>query len=453
MPSAWFAACSLALSLSQPAPAPFPYPEGAGIDFRNQTNQGVALVAGGEGTTEIGEWDGVRCLQTSAAEQAYYVYLQIPGDFIRPGRDTLTFEVEYLDNGRGPVLLQVESALPCIAIGGFSYRVAGQLWRAGSGRWRTARWQVTDEAFADPARQAVRFRLFAEEWVPGDRTLRVASVRVSHAAIRMEPEHQVLLCRGTTSVHLGAFDPAGEPLPDGTPVALRVRRDPAALTVPEAVLLQNGEATFEVAAGAEAGSARLVASTGDLRAELPLHVVEGAGEVAEQTVEIAAAELAQGAGIAGETTGPSTVELLQDENGVDVLACSFTGKTDRPGEDLVLELNAPIPGLPERFCVMAGSDDQSVESLLVDLTDRDGEVFVYVLKPLVFGQLDPFAELQLDCRARSYPTYGARKLNMVMDLPCTFARVRARLKEGLPEGHLRLWGVRCDVEAPLERAP
>ena len=193
MPSAWFAACSLALSLSQPAPAPFPYPEGAGLDFRNQTNQGVALVAGGEGTTEIGEWDGVRCLQTSAAEQAYYVYLQIPGDFIRPGRDTLTFEVEYLDNGRGPVLLQVESALPCIAIGGFSYRVAGQLWRAGSGRWRTARWQVTDEAFADPARQAVRFRLFAEEWVPGDRTLRVASVRVSHAAIRMEPEHQVLL--------------------------------------------------------------------------------------------------------------------------------------------------------------------------------------------------------------------------------------------------------------------
>jgi len=333
-------------------------------------------------------------------------------------------------------------------MGGFNYRVAGQVWRAASDEWRTVRWQVTDDAFADAARPAVRFRLFAEEWAGRDRVLRLASVRVSHAVLRMKAEHNVLVCGQATQVQLQAFDAAGDPLPDGTAVRLRVRRDPAALTVPGGVLVQDGQATFEVTAGPEAGSAQLVASVADQRAELPLHVLDGPGEVVEQTAEITAAELAANARVTGETTGPSTVALHQDENGVDVLDCTFTRKTDRPDEDLLLELDAPIPGLPSQFCLMVGSADESVESLLVDLTDRDGEVFMYVLKPLFVGQLGAFSELELDCRARSYPTYGARKLNAVLDLPCTLARVRARLKEGVPEGHLRIWGARFDVEAP-----
>ncbi len=442
------AAVSIAIPISQPTQVQGKYPDGVWLDLREGIDpHGLKLVPGAEGSTELGEMDGVGCVRTSAEKKAWYIYFQTPKDFIRPDRDTLTFEMEYLDNGHGPVILQIDSALPCIPSGGFNYRAAPAVWRADTNTWKPARWQIADGAFADVARDGVRFRLFAQGW-EGNDPICISWVRVSHEAIRMEPATDVALCGQTVPVTLSACNRAGDPLPDGTQVALDCEPpSPAAVDAPT-VSLAAGQAKFSVMTGDEPGTAWIAASAGDMSASAPLHVMAGDAAVAQQTVLVGPAEMT--AQFAPENLVDSSVTLGADDHGQDVLRCTFSLKPQARAQYATLTLGVPVPGLPRRFCAFLGSDDESVDSLMLDLVDRDGEVFAYTLDPWGFGALKPYMELGLDCRAFSYATFGTPKRNGIIDLPCSLRSLRVRLTEDYPEAHFSIWGFQFDVLAPAD---
>ncbi len=441
------AALSIAVPLSQPTQVEGKYPDGVWIDLRERIDpRGLKLVPGAEGSTEVGEMAGVGCVQTDADKKAWYIYFETPKDFIRPDRDTLAFEAEYFDNGYGPVLLQIDSVLPCIPSGGFNYRAAPAVWRGDTHTWKPARWQLTDEAFADVARDGVRFRLFAQGW-EGNDPVCVSWVRVSHEAICMAPASDVVLCGQTVPVTLSACNRAGDLLPDGTQVALSCDpAGPAAVDAPT-LSLADGQAKFNVMAGEEPGTAWITASVGDISTSAPLHVLAGEGAVTEHTVLVGPAEVT--AQFAPENVADSSVTLATDDHGQDVLRCTFSMKPQARAQYATLSLGVPVPGLPKRFCAYVGSDDESVDSLMLDLVDRDGEVFAYVLDPWGFGALKPYMELGLDCRAFSYATFGTPEANGIIDLPCGLRSLRARLTEDYPEGHLTISGFQFDLVAPV----
>jgi hypothetical protein len=445
---ATLAAVSIAIPIFQPTQAQGKYPDGVWIDLRERIDpHGLKLIPGAEGSTELGEMGGVGYVQTNADSKTWYIYFHTPRDFIRPDRDTLTFEVEYLDNGHGPVVLQIDSVLPCIPSGGFNYRAAPAVWRRDTDTWKLARWQIADDAFADAARDGIRFRVFAQGW-EGNDPVCISWVRVSHEAILMEPASDVVLCGQTVPVTLSACNRAGDPLPDGTQVALSCDpASPAAVDAPTASLA-GGEAEFNVMAGDEPGTAWIAASAGDVSASAPLHVLAGDGAVAEQTVLVEPAEVT--AQFAPENVADSSVTLGTDDHGQDVLRCTFSMKPQAQAQFATLTLGVPIPGLPRRFRAFVGSDDESVDSLMLDLVDRDGEVFAYVLDPFGFGTLKPYMELGLDCRAFSYATFGTPDRNGIIDLPCSLRSMRARVTEACPESHLTIWGCQFDVVAPTD---
>lgn len=435
------------MPLIQPTQLHGKYPEGVWLDLRERIDpHRLKLVPGAEGSTEMGEMAGVGCVQTSADKKAWYIYFETPRDFTRPDRDTLAFETEYLDNGYGPVLLQIDSALPCIPSGGFNYRAAPAVWRRDTNAWKRARWQIADDAFADVVRGGVRFRFFAQGW-EGNAPLCISWVRVSHEAIRMEPAAEVALCGQTVPVSLSACDAAGDPLADGTEVVLTCEPGSAAAVDPATVSLTDGQAELRVMAGGEPDTAWIRAAAGDISASAPLHVLAGGGPVAEQTVLLRPGEMT--AGFAPENVSQSSVTLATDDQGQDLLRCTFSMKPQAQAQYATLTLGVPVPGLPKRFHALVGSDDESVDSLMLDLVDRDGEVFAYVLDPFGFGALKPYMELGLDCRAFSYATFGTPQANGVMDLPCGLRSLRVRMTEDCPEAHLDFWGVQFEVVAPV----
>jgi hypothetical protein len=435
----------LLLPVSQPPPPRDAYAQGAWVDFRQGGGpHGLQVMPGAEGATEVGQVAGQPCLETNADTKAYYVYLQTPRDFVRTDRDTLTFEVEYYDNGRGPIILQIDSALPAVPKGGFNYRAAPAVWRTDSKEWKWAVWQVTDDAFADPGRGAVRCRLFAEEWMPDERRLHIGAAAVTHAAIRMKPPAEVVLAGMTCPVDLEAYNEAGEPLPDGTEVLLEVEPPDSAVARPAQVALRDGRGRFEVRAGEVAGTVWIRASAGETSASVPLHVVTGEGPVEERTLTIGPGDIARGAQFVADSVVEGSVTPPAPADGA--VECAFTRRAQ--GDWARLSLNVPVPGLPRRFCVRAGCPDGSIDGAMLDLLDRDGEVFAYVLDPMGFGPLRAVEDLCLDARAISYPTFGSPHVNGVIDLPCSFRSLRFAPVEGKPQGRLTIASIEVDVVAP-----
>ncbi len=444
---------SLRYFFAQPRPPPLRDFEGVWIDLRaGEDAHGLEWLDGWQCSRKMGEAGGVQCAQTDLQAGGQYLLFEAHWDMIVPDRDTLTFEVEYFDSGRFPLILQVESALPTVAGAEVYWRGAPTKWREDTRTWRRARWQVTDEAFCDIARGKIRFRLHDQGW-RGDRTLSVSYVRVTHEALCFRPQSEVLLCNQRMSVAMEAYDPVGEPLPDGTEAALSCEPEDSLAALPQSVTLTDGRATLDLQAGAEPGTAWLTARTETLTARSALHILAGKGEIVERTDLASGEDLADRAEFVGRNVAESTIDTFTDDQGQVVLCAQFVRKPNAGEVDLRLGL--PIAGFPKRLCVHMGCPDESIETVWAEIVDRDGEVFPYALEQLGGGPLPHFADRRLDCRASPGPTWNERTwdgqgTNGVIDPPCTLRTLRLTPSAGLDQGQLHVWGVEVDVLAPAE---
>ena len=441
----------LGAALLQPPPVAGQDLGGAWLDFRqNNEGHGIKLVVGGgvfQCTTKMVEVGGARCVQADATDSL--IQFEVSREMILPGRDTLTFEAEYFDAGNFPLALLVESALPIAGVGNSHSRAISSRRTTGTDKWLRTRWQVTDEAFGDAARDAIRFWLTNDAWWNDGRTLSVAAVRVTHEAVRFRPQNDGVLCGAPLAVEIEAWNAAGAPLPDGTEVMLTCTPGSALASLPKSVTLTGGKATFEVKAGPKPVTTRLFAmpkGTDAWLGDYPLYILAGEGEIKEWSDFVEPAQLQPMLRFDPDTVAESSFELVKDKQGLDVLRAHYVQKEGPGPPPPVLTFGIPFAGAPRRLSVHLGCPDKSVGSVEAEVDDGEGETFSYHL-----GLLPVYAECSLDCRAVGM-NWGGRVTNAVLDSPCTLRRIRLRPAAGWRDGTLDLWGIQTNVLAPANPA-
>jgi hypothetical protein len=444
----------LGLPLLQPQQPPLIYPDGVWIDFHNGTEgEGLEYVDTFQCSHKLTQIDGVGCAQTVPPNEMYLQF-EAPREMIMPGRDTLTFEVEVYDGDPHILMLQVESNRPAVATGESAFRVLSTVQRQGTPKWRWVRWQVTDPAFCDPNRDAIRFRFYDEAWWNDGRLLSISQVRVTHEAVVFRPEQEAVLCGERLPVTVEAYDKAGRPLPDGTELKLAPKAGEAlGGPLPKSVTLTGGKADLEVLAGPTPGTVWLygLALGSKSWVGTPVHVLAGAGKLEERTDLVTGEELAATARFQGDTVADSRIDTFTDDQGQVALRAWCSWKGDAPPGDTRLLLDVPIAGLPKHFCVYLGCPDQSVDCVWARIRDRDGEIFSYYLERRADTvPLPPFAERGLDLDTTAGPSYmeGPGHADGVIDLPCTLWYIDITPMQGLREAEIHVWGVETDVLAP-----
>jgi hypothetical protein len=444
----------LGLPLLQPQQAPNAYPDGVWIDFRQgEEAHGLEYMQADQCSHQLTRIDGVGCAQT-IPPNAMYLQFEAPREMILPDRDTLTFEVEVYDGDPHAFMLQVESNKPAVATGESAFRVLSTVQRQGTPKWRWVRWQVTDPAFCDPNRDAIRFRFYDEAWWNDGRLLSISQVRVTHEAVVFRPEQEAVLCGERLPVTVEAYDKAGQPLPDGTELKLASKAGEAlGEQLPKSVTLTAGKADLEVLAGPSPGTVSLYGMAAGSKnwVGTAVHVLAGEGELEERTDLVTGEELATTARFQGDTVADSRVDTFTDDQGQVALRAWCSWKRDAPPGETWLLLDVPIAGLPKRFSVYLGCPDQSVDSVWARVKDREGEVFSYYLERRADTiPLPPFAERSVDADALAGPSYvmGPGRADGVIDLPCTLWYIDITPMEGLREAEIHVWGVETDVLAP-----
>jgi hypothetical protein len=455
MSIATLAALTLGLPLLQPGQeAPANDQAGVWIDFRQgEEPHGLQFVDGFQGSRQLTEIDGVGCAQTTPPGGMYLLF-EATRDMIRADRDTLTFEVEVYDGDPHPFMLEVESTTPTIATGGNAYRVISTIQRGGTPKWRWVRWQVTDPAFCDAARDAIRFRFYDEAWWNDGRLLSISQVRVTHQALVFRPQQDAALWGARLPVTLEGYDKEGKPLADGTEVRLACRPRTSLAECPQSVKLAGGKAEFEVQAGQLPGTASIygLAPGGGTWVGRPIFVLAGAGKLEERTDLVTGEQLAATARFDSPILADSQIGTFTDDQGQVALraTCSWKPEVTAP-TDTRLVLDVPIAGVPRRFCVYVGCPDQSVDCVWARIKDRTGELFSYHLEPRAEGHaLVGWLEACLECRATAGPSYSETggTADGVIDLPCSLYALDLVPMQGFREAEIDVWGVETDVLAP-----
>jgi hypothetical protein len=446
---------SLGLPLLQPAQPPLPYPEGVWIDFRQGLqSEGLEYVAEAGCSHAVTEIDGVGCAQTlPRGVEAQFLRFQAPPGILRPDRDTLTFEVEVYDGDPHIFMLQVESTTPTEATGLTYYHSQRAVQRHGTPKWRWVRWQVTDPAFCDPTREALRFQFYDEGWWNDGRLLSLSQVRVTHEAVVLRMQQDAVLCGERAPVTVEAYDRAGKPLPDGTRVKLTTRPGGMLAECPESVVLAGGKAEFEVVAGTKAGTVSLYGLPAGKQAWAgrPIYILAGQGKVEDRTELVTGEQLVTTARLEGGSTRASSISTFTDDQGE--VALRGTWSSEREGNPVgyaELILDVPLAGVLRRLTVCMGCPDGSVDSVWARVKDANGELFTYWLEGIADNRALPeYAERGLEFRALSGPTYvqGPGSWDGVMDLPCTLHTLSLQPMPKLQQAQIDVWRIEADVTA------
>ncbi|MBM3475352.1 MAG: hypothetical protein FJX75_18980 [Armatimonadetes bacterium] len=458
MPSTAMALLSLGLPLLQPGQPPLPNPEGVWIDFRKGVESyGLEYVEAFQCSHKVTEIDGVGCAQTVAGgTEGMALRFEAPPGMIRPDRDTLTFEVEVYDGDPHPFMLMVESAISSDAMGMGFYHALPGVQRRGTPTWRWVRWQVTDPAFCDPARDVIRFQFFDQGWINDGRLLSLSRVRVTHEAVVIRLEQNAVLCGERLPVTVEAYDKAGSPLPDGTEVRLTTRPAGMLAECPQSVVLKGGKVQFDVVAGKKRGTVSLCGLGGQGQAWVgkPIYILAGKGNLEDRTELVTGEQMVARARFQGGSMTGSSISTFTDDQGEVALSgqWSFDREAGQNGwAELVLDV--PLPGVPRRLTVCMGCPDGSVDSVWARVRDAHGELFTYWLEGITDGRALPeYAERGLDCGALSGPTYvqGPGSWDGVMDLPCTLHTLSLQPMPNVQQAEIDVWRIETDVTAASE---
>lgn len=138
------------------------------LSARPGAYQGIAPTWNDDGAFEDVVSSGSRCWSLSGGSR--YLYFDAD-DAFRPG-GPVAVEIEYLDDGHGPITLQYDSTDPSAPMDGV-YKAAETVERAVSGQWRTAVFHLPDALFHGRQNAGADLRLY----VPDGR-IQVRAIRV-----------------------------------------------------------------------------------------------------------------------------------------------------------------------------------------------------------------------------------------------------------------------------------
>ncbi|MFQ6132457.1 MAG: hypothetical protein ACE5R4_10510, partial [Armatimonadota bacterium] len=389
-----------------------------------------------EGLTRLAEVEGRPCRATDIANRQFYMNFVAAPQFAAGGPNTVAITLEYLDNGNGPIYLQYSSAP-----GGFPYRMARPIRRTDTGEWKKATWQVADPKLGT-ANGVLEFRFHGEGWHTPDHELYVASVRVTREVIRIEPTPSVLPADGESKsrVSLLALDPAGDPIPDGSEVAIRC----LGATAPEAVQTIGGRAEFEITAGDAERTLRIKATHGGLTREASVYQVAGQGEIVPFTQICGADVIRSQLEPWGGNKTSMVISDPGDQEDPELVEMKFTFPPNANPPRVLVSLRAPIIGKPFALRAQVGGDG-TLDSMLVLLEDAKSEQLLYALKP--YGTKPLKGEAVLDVSLDECLACYGRAADYVPDLPLRWRILSFTFTPGTTEASVRLRRLEADVLA------
>lgn len=414
-----------------------PLPDGVSIQFGETDEPHGLLFRTPDDQCQRLEVKGRPCRATDHASKRWVLAFATDPDFKIEGRDTISVISEYLDNGHGPIYIQYV---------GRDGGTAGPVERGGTGEWRIGRWQITDPAFAQTDGHGIKFQFTGEGWF-GTADLHLASVRVTHEAVRLTPARVIVPADGqtTTSFAVDAFDVSGEPVADGTEIALTC--DGA--STPPSVVTRDGHATFDVTSGPERGTVRLDARLADVSGGALLYQVVGDGALFEFTHGVAAEDLRTSIRFGGREA--ERIEVIEPEEGddPDVVEIRLAFPPEGQRARALLRMGLAIPGKPQTLRFDVGSDG-SLTQLNVLLGDMDGDLFLYGVYSGGDGTLDGWHTKEIDVN-RLGMCYGP-DMDRVLELPLTWHTLSLHFAPGTTEGVIFIRRMEADCVGTMTEA-
>lgn len=114
---------------------------------------GLAPTFAGDGPVVEATHEGVRCWRNSAAQGGRHLYFDVDDAFCRSCSGPVEVEVEYYDQGAGPLTLQYDATEAAY----MTHSTAVQ--RRSSGQWQSATFKLTDVRFSGAQNGGADFRL------------------------------------------------------------------------------------------------------------------------------------------------------------------------------------------------------------------------------------------------------------------------------------------------------
>jgi len=126
-------------------------------DFAANETRGLRIVSQPDGLFEITRAAGRRCVR-SAPGKAVYLYFAVPDPFYYNLHEPVEIEIEYLDEGKGTLILEYDSHDKKALLGG-AYTRDGKIERRGTGKWVKHVFKLDNAAFLNRENHATDFRL------------------------------------------------------------------------------------------------------------------------------------------------------------------------------------------------------------------------------------------------------------------------------------------------------
>ncbi len=426
----------LLLPLAAAFPQDAVFTDSVWIEFGEpEAGQGLAFTNPPE-TSRAVEVAGRACQAIVHENDQHRLHFRVDPGFNIAGRDTISVVVEYLDNGRADMGIRYTGASGMLP--------SDPVRRGRSDEWKTARWQLTDPLFGQPDGGGIEFAIHASGW-SGTADLHVASVRVTHEAVKLSVEPRIFAGDGAshTPVAVEVYQANGVAAPDGTEVAVSCND----AVVPQTVVTQNGRAELNLTHGTETATLRVTAQYGDASDTALIYQVAGEGELVEFTQALDPAYIRENLVYAGREAESITVVQDVDPNDPDVVEVRLTFPEGLEKNRALLVMDEPpLPGKPNTLRMELGSDGTLFE-LNVLMGDAGDEAFLYQ----AFsdrGGLDGEHSAAMDVDRIGYREGG----DSLIDLPVNWAMLSLHFVPGTTEGVLYIRKVEADCIGTIASA-
>lgn len=127
------------------------------IDFAESKREGMRAISAGDGRFEVVNEGGRRCIRSVPGPFAY-LYFRVPDPFFFDLHEAVEIEIEYLDSGKGDLVLQYDSHDEDAHMGG-AYTNGPVVQRKGTGTWITHVFRLENAAFLNRQNHSTDFRV------------------------------------------------------------------------------------------------------------------------------------------------------------------------------------------------------------------------------------------------------------------------------------------------------
>ena len=354
------------------------YTDGVWLSLEGEPeSHGLALIdtSFGDDTATPTEIGGRKC-HVVGVGQAWF-RLRVDPAFLFGAKELdVTLEIEYYDNGPGPIQFAYDCA--------DSRRLVGGMWatefprcRTGIEEWRTLRLCLARAAFRK--RQNGADLGVGRHRGPPPQHLHLARIRITRAFLDIESTPPAICLDDGSSADLTitARGPDGGPAPDGTKVQLYCEQG----TVPATLETKAGSCRAKVTVEGACGEARIEVRSPWSTREFRLPVLEGGGGVVEVRYPL----------VDFEDYAAGDKALLEKRPGGAEVSGTIIGERAHEGDialrvdyafpddvgDATLPVHQQVPGYTRGFEAYGISQRDWPEELRFSVEDCTGEVFVF----------------------------------------------------------------------------